>query len=399
MLASRRPGVRTNASGVTVFDPLLIDNFSRPNGTLGTAYNGQLWSAVWGSPVINFGRFTSGTASNSAANITTTGTIGDLCFSVDCDPGPSSLGDQDYMVIGLFSDPNTSERYVFQISQRNWFVIYCSPTDSQSSLASGSPGYTYSTPFRLYITAKYIGTSVYIGVETSNLTGGPHTVITQGTYPTQVANGSKLQLWCWGSQYFDNLRNVTPFVPPTVTLPFSDNFNRADGSAGSPWYTTPAIAPGLPIVSNTLQYAGVSSVLALKLPSQNIDVTFTAHYAPSTGARDDLQFAFFRNDYLAGENIYYLWATNPDVGSGGSTGVALYKVTNGSPALLSFTSGYLTENTTYTMRVVASGTSVSAYVNGVVKNSTTLPSIPSGQTAVDFIINKPGSYIDDVSFA
>jgi|GEM_PF-3345501 len=393
-LTAARPGVRSST-----FDPLLIDNFNRPDGSLGTAYNGQTWTGTSGNAVISSGRFTCGTANAAALSfVPTTGTIGSLSVSMDCDPGPSALGDQSYMIVEFFKDPSTQEMFLLEISQRNWFFIYFSPTGTQTIINSGSPGYTYSTPFRLYITANYAGGSTYFDLETSNLTGGAHTVLCTGSYAATVTNGSRFGIQCWNTQYFDNLRNLTQFTPTTVTIPFSDNFNRANGSPGTPWYP-PVNSPGLQIFSNTLQYTGVSSAVGLRIPSQSFDVTFTAHYSASTGARDDLQMGFFRSDYLYGEPTFYLWATNPDVGSGGSSGIALYKNTSGSFSLITNTTGYLFENNTYTMRIVVSGTSFTAYVNGVSQLTATLPSIPpANQKSIMFITNKTGSYIDDVSF-
>jgi len=200
MLSAARPGIRAST-----FDPLLIDNFNRPNGSLGTAYNGQVWT---GTATINSGRFTAGNA-----DIAMTGAVGNFAVQVDCDPGSSALGDQAYMSVLFFKDPSTSEKYYFEISQRNWYLIYFDASNNQTILTNNSPGYAYSTPFRLYITAQYLGGVVYYQIETSNLTGGAHTVLTKGSYWNQVTNGSHLQLNCSANQFFDNLRLTTTTLP------------------------------------------------------------------------------------------------------------------------------------------------------------------------------------------
>lgn len=267
-LAAARPGIRA-----TTFDALLIDNFNRANGALGTAYNGQAWT---GGATINSGRFT-----NGSADIAMTGTVGNLAISVDCDPGSSALGDQAFVSVVFFKDPATSEKYLFEISQRNWFFIYYDSSGVQNVFLSGSPGYTYSTPFRLYVTAQYIGGVVYYSIETSNLTGGPHTVLARGSQWYQVTNGSHLQLLCSANQFFDNLRSTTATLPVVTlsNLGNSQSFSYDAGSANMLFHYTLATNGG----SSSPQQWGLSHV---RMTNGNFNVGYRYQWADSTSATD-----------------------------------------------------------------------------------------------------------------
>ncbi|HVX24076.1 MAG TPA: hypothetical protein VG992_01905 [Candidatus Saccharimonadales bacterium] len=278
MLSSARPGIR--ATPYNVFDPLLIDNFNRPDGALGTAYNGQAWSTIGGTPVISTARFTSSSGS-SKADIPMPGAVGNVAISVDCDPGSSALGDQAYMVVDFFKDPATSECYQIELSERNWFFIYFNSVGTQIILTTGSLGYTYSTPFRLYITAEYIGGVMYYQIDTSNLTGGPHTTLTKGSYWNQVTNGSHLQLRCNPTQFFDNLRNTTTTLPVVSfgNLGINSSFISNLGSTNMLLHYTVASNGG----SASPQHWGVSQ---LRTNSSDFTQGYRYQWADSTAATD-----------------------------------------------------------------------------------------------------------------
>ena len=179
-------------------------------------------------------------------------------------------------------------------------------------------------------------------------------------------------------------------------LPFSDAFGRSDGPAGQPWYV-PDCSPQLQIVSGKLAPSAVrNESVGLLLDNDDFDVTFDVTYSAADSNRDDVQLAF-RTDACWGPE-YYLWATEPNVSLGGTTGVTLYRHSAASGFVaVSFVSLGIVEGSSHTMRVHVHGTTCDVHIDGGPPFMTaTIDALP-GQRGLHFIANHPGSTIDNVN--
>lgn len=172
-----------------------------------------------------------------------------------------------------------------------------------------------------------------------------------------------------------------------ATVRVLDDFNRANGAAGSNWTAvTGATAPT--IVSNVLKHAGASLGGVLYTGrtwgnDQSCEADCTAVNAVGASEAVSVQV---RSDATTDNQYELTW------GEGGGGDYSLRKWVSGTPTVLGTTTGVGFTGTRH-LRIEAVGTSIKAFVNGVQLFSVTDASIVSGTPSI--WITEQGCYVDN----